>query len=208
MEKSLSGKVAIVAGASRGCGRGVAVALGAAGAAVYVTGRTARGGPGPADGAPGTVDDTAEEVTRRGGRGIAMVVDHTRPGEVEGLVERVLRERGRLDLLVCAVWGGNERFLDGAWERPYWEQPARSWEEFLEAGPRAFWLAARAASRPMAANAGGLIVAVTEPILEDFSGNGPLPPWRRSRIWRTTASTGWCGIWGGRRPRPGSRFSA
>ena len=175
VEKRLNGKIAVVAGASRGCGRGIAVALGEAGATVYVTGRSVRGGPAPADGAPGTVEDTAEEVTRRGGRGIPVVVDHTDAGGVADLFERVRRDHGGPDILACAVWGGNERYLDEAWNRPYWEQPAGNWAEFVDAGPYAFWLAARAASRPMAAKASGLIVAVTEPILEDSSEEGPAP---------------------------------
>jgi len=80
---SLKDAVAVVAGASRGCGRGIALALGDAGAIVYATGRTRRGGRMPADGAAGTIDDTAEEVTRRGGTGVAMSVDHTDPRQVE-----------------------------------------------------------------------------------------------------------------------------
>lgn len=175
VEKRLAGKIAVVAGASRGCGRGIAVALGEAGAKVYVTGRTARGGPAPADGAPGTVEDTAEEVTRRGGRGIPVVVDHTDAGSVADLFERVRRDHGGAGILACAVWGGNERFLDEAWNRPYWEQPASNWKEFVDAGPGAFWLAARAASPAMTAKGAGLIVAVTEPILEDSTGDGPDP---------------------------------
>jgi NAD(P)-dependent dehydrogenase (short-subunit alcohol dehydrogenase family) len=164
----LQGAVAVVAGASRGCGRGIALALGDTGATVYVTGRTVRGGPAPPDGAPGTIEDTAEEVTRRGGRGIAVRTDHTRPDEVEALFARVRSERGRLDVLACAVWGGNERYMDPAWKRPLWQQPAEAWHESLNAGPGAFWLTARAASGLMAANQGeraSLIVTITEPVL-------------------------------------------
>ncbi len=146
--------------------------MGEAGATVYVTGRTERGGPAPVDGATGTIQDTAEEVTRRGGRGIPVAVDHADPDAVEELFERVGRDDGGLDVLACAVWGGNERYLDEAWNRPYWEQPAENWEQFLDAGPHAFWLAARAASRLMAVRGRGLIVAVSEPILEESSVEG------------------------------------
>ncbi|MFN8060356.1 MAG: SDR family oxidoreductase [Vicinamibacterales bacterium] len=163
--KPLAGKVAVVAGASRGCGRGVALALGDAGATVYVTGRTTRGGPAPVDGATGTIDDTADEVTRRGGTGLPIPTDHTDQASVAALVNRVQRDHGRLDLLVSAVWGGNERFLDPIWQRPFWEQPATSWREFMEAGPLAFWLTAREAGRLMAERRSGLMVAISEPVI-------------------------------------------
>jgi NAD(P)-dependent dehydrogenase (short-subunit alcohol dehydrogenase family) len=166
MQDQLIGKLAIVAGASRGCGRGIALALGAAGATVYVTGRTVRDGPKPVDQATGTIEDTAEEVTRRGGRGIPVAVDHTDPEQVGALFDLVKRGHGGLDILACAVWGGNERFLDAAWKRHFWEQPTEYWHEFLDAGPHAFWLAAHAACCIMAARKSGIIVAISEPIIE------------------------------------------
>jgi len=166
-------KVAVVAGASRGCGRGIALALGDAGATVYVTGRTKRTGPKPVDGAPGTIEDTADEVTRRGGKGIPVQVDHSDAAQVAELFARVRREQARLDILACAVWGGNERFLDPVWNTPFWNQPVHAWDECMGAGPRAFWIAAHAAAGLMAERRSGLIVAVTEPMLETtpFSGN-------------------------------------
>lgn len=169
MEKPLSGKVAVVAGASRGCGRGVALALGEAGATVYVTGRTTRSGPKPVDQASGTIEDTAEEVTRRGGMGIAVCVDHTDPARVHELFQPI----DRLDILVSAVWGGNERYLDPVWNQPFWKQPADSWVEFLDAGPHAFWLCAHAAAARMALQNSGLIVAITEPVLEQIADQLP-----------------------------------
>jgi NAD(P)-dependent dehydrogenase (short-subunit alcohol dehydrogenase family) len=96
MPDKLNGKVAVVAGASRGCGRGIALALGDAGATVYVTGRTTRTGPKPVDDAPGTIEDTADEVTRRGGKGIPVQVDHSNAAQVEELFARVRREQARL----------------------------------------------------------------------------------------------------------------
>src|SRR3984885_7772161 len=110
--KPLAGKIAIVAGASRGCGRGIALALGDAGATVYVTGRTTRTRPKPVDQAPGTIEDTADEVTRRGGNGIPVRADHADASQVEQLFARVRQEQERLDILACAVWGGNERYSD------------------------------------------------------------------------------------------------
>jgi NAD(P)-dependent dehydrogenase (short-subunit alcohol dehydrogenase family) len=172
--RRLSGCVAVVAGASRGCGRGVALALGEAGATVYVTGRTVRGGEPPVDRAPGTIEDTAEEVTRRGGSGIPSRLDHTNAAQVRDLFQRVHQQHGRLDVLVSAVWGGNERFLDVAWQRPFWEQPVDAWREFMDAGPYAFWLAAHEAGRVMAERRAGLIVAISEPIVESgFEGQMP-----------------------------------
>lgn len=173
MSESLNGKVAVVAGASRGCGRGIALALGDAGATVYVTGRTTRTGPKPVDGVPGTIEDTADEVTRRGGKGIPVQVDHSNAAQVEELFARVRHEQGRLDILACAVWGGNERFLDPVWNKPFWNQSQRTWDEFVGAGPQAFWIASHAAASLMADARSGLIVAITEPMIDSdrFSGS-------------------------------------
>ena len=173
-ESTLAGKVASVAGASRGCGRGIALALGEAGATVYVTGRTVRGGPAPRDRAPGTIEDTAEEVTRRGGQGIPLQVDHTDPAQVEDLFARIRAGHGRLDVLACSVWGGNERYLDPLWKQRFWDQPVGVWQECLGAGPYAFWVAAHAAARIMKDQASGLMVAITEPTIElTLEGQGP-----------------------------------
>jgi len=173
MQNSLNGKIAVVAGASRGCGRGIALALADAGATVYVTGRTTRAGPKPVDAAPGTIEDTADEVIRRGGHGVAIQIDHTDPAQVEELFNRVRRDHGHLDILACAVWGGNERFLDPVWQQPFWSQPVRVWDECMGAGPQAFWIAAHAAARMMSEQQAGLIVAISEPMIENtpFSGN-------------------------------------
>src|SRR6186713_2985954 len=114
--------VALVTGASRGAGRGIALELGSAGATVCVTGRSAAGGP-TTDGVPGTIDETASEVTSRGGRGIAVRCDHTVDADVESLFARIRGDRGRLDVLVNNVWGGYEnsecRPLPLV---PFWEQ--------------------------------------------------------------------------------------
>lgn len=174
MRKALEGDVALVAGASRGCGRGVALALGEAGATVYVTGRTTLGGPTPVDGAAGTIEDTALEVTHRGGRGIPLPVDHTDATQIDALLARIWAEHARLDICVCAVWGGNERFLDPSWKQPFWQQPVEVWREFLDAGARAFFLTARAAAKRMAMQRSGLIVTITEPVIErTFEGQFP-----------------------------------
>jgi hypothetical protein len=113
----LDGKVALVAGATRGAGRGIATELGAAGATVYVTGRSA-GGRRSEIGRPETLEETAERVTAAGGRGIAVAVDHLEPDQVAALVERIDAEQGRLDVLVNNIWGG-ELLVD--WNVPVWE---------------------------------------------------------------------------------------
>jgi NAD(P)-dependent dehydrogenase (short-subunit alcohol dehydrogenase family) len=103
----LKDRVALVTGASRGGGKGIALVLGEEGATVYVTGRSVRGQPTTLD-RPGTIDDTAEELTARGGTGIAIRCDHTDDSQVEALFERIRNEHGRLDLLVNNAWSGYE----------------------------------------------------------------------------------------------------
>jgi NAD(P)-dependent dehydrogenase (short-subunit alcohol dehydrogenase family) len=180
--KTLTDQVAVVAGASRGAGRGIALALGDAGATVYVTGRTRRGGPKPPDGAPGTIDDTAEEVTVRGGRGVPVRVDFTVESEVVALFERVQGEQGRLDVLVNAVWGGHDAYPDmdewmATMKRPFWTHAVREWDFMMTAGPYAYLLASCYASRLMAAGGKGLIVGITDGHIEgapEGGSGGPL----------------------------------
>ena len=154
----LSSTVALVAGASRGVGRGVARALGAAGAAVYVTGRSI--GRRGRDGAPGTIDQTAQEVSRAGGRGHPVQTDHTRVEDVRALMRRIELEAGRLDVLVNAVWGGNELGIDA---RPFWEQPLAMWDATMRSGVWAALLTTRFAApllmRPP--DRAGLVVTVS-----------------------------------------------
>lgn len=113
MARPLEGKIAVVAGATRGAGRGIATALGEAGATVYCTGRSVAGSPGLA-GRPETIDETAAIVTARGGRGIAVQVDHTVPDQVARLFEQV----GELDILVNDIWGGDPLI---EWGKKLWE---------------------------------------------------------------------------------------
>jgi NAD(P)-dependent dehydrogenase (short-subunit alcohol dehydrogenase family) len=142
---SLKDNVAVVTGASRGAGRAIAAVLGEAGATVYVTGRTVRGAIA-VDGLPGTVEDTAEEVTARGGNGVAVRCDHTNDADVEALFERVRAERERLDLLVNNVWGGYEGQMMGLPKGPFWEQPRGQWESMFVAGVRAHLVASQLAT--------------------------------------------------------------
>jgi len=152
------------------------VALGEEGATVYVSARSVRGGPPPIDGITGTIEDTAEEVTRRGGIGLPMQVDHTDAAQNKTLFDRVRAEHGRLDILACAVWGGNERFVDPIWKQPFWNLPPELWQDFMGAGPQAFWLAAQESARLMSQQGSGLIVAISEPIIEPDKLSGR-PQW-------------------------------
>src|SRR3954469_18440590 len=114
----LQGRVALVAGATRGAGRGIAVALGAAGATVYCSGRTTRERRSEYD-RPETIEETAERVTTAGGHGIAVAADHLEHEQVAALVGRIDAEQGRLDVLVNDIWGGEGRFTPDV---PIWEQ--------------------------------------------------------------------------------------
>ncbi len=114
---TLEGRIAVVAGATRGAGRGIACMLGEAGATVYCTGRSVRGRPATGD-RPETIEETAEMVTARGGRGVAVQVDHTDETQVEALFARIRAEAGRLDLLVNDVWGGDQLT---EWGVPFWQ---------------------------------------------------------------------------------------
>jgi NAD(P)-dependent dehydrogenase (short-subunit alcohol dehydrogenase family) len=146
-------RVAVVTGASRGVGRGIALALGECGATVYVTGRSTRAHTR----ARGTIDETAADVTARGGRGIAAQADHTDDAQTAAVFDRVRREQGRLDLLVANAWGGYEAGTDG-FTAPFWEQPLGRWDAMFTAGLRAQFAAARAAAPAMVQRGEGLIV--------------------------------------------------
>ncbi|XXF78414.1 SDR family NAD(P)-dependent oxidoreductase [Myxococcaceae bacterium GXIMD 01537] len=149
--------VAVVTGATRGGGRGIALELGAAGATVYVTGRSTRaeGGPGTK---PGTIEDVAEAITARGGKGIPVRCDHTDDAQVEALFARVAREQGRLDVLVNNAWGGNERSLALA---PFWELSPAHWEDMFASGVRAALTASRLAVPLMLPRRRGLLVTTS-----------------------------------------------
>src|SRR6185503_2851776 len=132
-----------------------------AGATVYVTGRSAAGGP-TTDGVPGTIDETAAEVTSRGGRGIAVRCDHTVDADVESLFARIRGDHGRLDLLVNNVWGGYEHSECKPLPfGPFWEQSLHQWDGMFTAGVRAHVTASRLAAPLMVPNRRGLIVSTT-----------------------------------------------
>src|SRR5262249_28141883 len=165
----LRGKVVVVSGGSRGVGKGIALALGEAGATVYVTGRS--DASGTTEGLPGTVSDTAADVTRRGGQGGAVRCDHSADAEVEALFARVEQEQGRLDVLVNNAWGGSEQFGWSRFGAPFWEQPMRLWSGMFESGVRAHLAATRLAVPLMLPQRRGLIVHTTAWDRDKYLGN-------------------------------------
>jgi NAD(P)-dependent dehydrogenase (short-subunit alcohol dehydrogenase family) len=166
----LQGSVAVVTGASRGAGRAIALVLGESGATVYVSGRSTRGAE-TTENLPGTIDETAEQVTQRGGVGIAVRCDHTAEEEIAALFAQVQQQQGKLDLLVNNVWGGYEQYDGGAFDGPFWEQPSRHWHGMFTTGVRAHLLASRAAVPLMLPQRRGLIVNTTAWDRDRYLGN-------------------------------------
>jgi NAD(P)-dependent dehydrogenase (short-subunit alcohol dehydrogenase family) len=161
--KPLQGKVALVTGASRGVGKGIALGLGEAGATVYVTGRTVEEGRSAAR-LPGTIYQTAEQVSELGGVGIPFPCDHRDDTQVQGLFERIQADQQRLDILVNNVWGGYEHFSDGThfWEeKGFWDMPLKRWDAMFQAGVRAHFVASALAAPLMIAQHSGLIVNIS-----------------------------------------------
>ena len=155
--------VALVTGASRGVGKGIALGLGEAGATVYLTGRTVEEGAAAVP-LPGTIGETALAVTQLGGEGIAIRCDHRDDDQVRAVFDRIMRDHGRLDLLVNNVWGGYEYFNDGTefWnEKGFWTAPVSRWDGMFEAGVRAHYVASVLAAPLMIARRSGLIVNIS-----------------------------------------------
>jgi NAD(P)-dependent dehydrogenase (short-subunit alcohol dehydrogenase family) len=158
MERPLEGKVALVAGGTRGAGRGISVQLGAAGATVYVTGRTSEAGRSEMS-RPETIEETAALVDEAGGRGIAVRVDHLEPEQVQGLVERIDREQGRLDVLVNDVWGGDPL---AEWNKPVWEHSLEKGLRLLRLAVDTHIITSHFAIPLLIREPGGLVVEITD----------------------------------------------
>jgi len=154
--QKLNGKVALVTGASRGVGKGVAVELVAAGATVYITGRS------------------VEDMQYLSGKGIAIECDHRNDERVQAAFRRIAEEQGRLDILVNNVWGGYENMLENGeftWSRPFWQQPLWRWDAMFQAGVRAHYLASQLAAQMMVAQSSGLIVNISFWAAQKHLGN-------------------------------------
>ncbi|WP_432043219.1 SDR family NAD(P)-dependent oxidoreductase [Streptomyces cadmiisoli] len=166
MNRPLFGKIAVVTGASRGVGKGIALELGAAGATVYVTGRSVAAGS-----LPGTVSETADQVTALGGKGIGLVCDHHSDEQVAHVFERVRHDTGRLDLLVNNVFSSPDL---GAWlGKPFWELPLAAWDQVLDIGTRSHYVASVHAVPLLFASGGGLIVNISSAGARQYSHNTP-----------------------------------
>ncbi len=159
--------MALVAGATRGAGRGTAVALGEVGATVYCTGRTTRERQSEY-GRPETIEETAELVTAAGGTGIAIAVDHLEPSEVEALVARIDSESGRLDLLVNDIWGGELLF---EWNKPVWEHDLGAGLRMLRLAVDTHLITSHFALPLLIREPGGLVVEMTDGTREYNAGN-------------------------------------
>jgi NAD(P)-dependent dehydrogenase (short-subunit alcohol dehydrogenase family) len=153
---NLNGRVALVTGASRGVGKGVALELLAAGARVYITGRS------------------VADMKYIESQGVALECDHRDDAQVEAAFRRISAEQGRLDILVNNVWGGYENMMEGGqftWPRPFWEQPLWRWDAMFQAGVRASYVASRLAAPLMIARRGGLMVNLSFWAAQKHIGN-------------------------------------
>ena len=169
---TLAGKVALAAGATRGAGRGIAVELGAAGATVYVTGRTTRQQQSEYQ-RPETIEETAEQITAAGGKGVAVQVDHLVSDEVAALVQRIRTEQGRLDILVNDIWGG-ENYVE--WNKPVWEHDLAKGLRMLHLAIDTHLITAHHALPLLIENPGGLLVEVTDGTAEYNASHYRLSP--------------------------------
>ncbi|RBM19841.1 SDR family oxidoreductase [Streptomyces sp. PT12] len=165
----LAGKVVLVAGATRGAGRAMAVELGAAGATVYVTGRTTRSAVSEVGRSTETIEETAELVTAAGGEGVAVPTDHLQPERVRELVERIDRERGRLDVLVNDIWGA-DHLLDHPSTVPMWDVPLDRGMRMLRLGVETHIVTSHHALPLLTRRPGGLVIEVTDGTAESNAG--------------------------------------
>ncbi len=152
----LNDKVALVTGASRGVGKGIALELITAGATVYITGRT------------------VEDMKYIEGHGMALECDHRNDQQVEAAFRRITDEHGRLDILVNNVWGGYENMMEDGqftWPHPFWQQPLWRWDAMFQAGVRAHYVASRLAAQRMVGQQSGLIVNISFWAAQKYIGN-------------------------------------
>ena len=166
MTKSLEGQVAVVAGATRAAGRGIAIELAAAGAKAYCTGRSTRGAPAT-PGRPETIEETAELIAAAGGAAVAIRVDHQVEGDVEALADRLRADEGRLDILVNDVWGGDAAI---AWGAPFWKLDIATARALVDQAVFSHLITSRHLAPMMVEAKRGLIVEVTDGALNGYRG--------------------------------------
>ncbi|WP_122982132.1 SDR family oxidoreductase [Actinoplanes teichomyceticus] len=164
---NLSGRVALVAGGTRGAGRGIAIELGAAGAVVYVSGRTTREARSDMD-RPETIEETAELVTAAGGQGIPVRCDHRDPAQVRALVAGIEDRHGRLDILVNDVWGGDPLT---EWDTPFWQLDLTKVHTMWDRAVFTHVVTSRYAVPLMMRRRGGLIVEISDGLGREYRGN-------------------------------------
>src|SRR5262245_62422918 len=165
--KNLSGRVAVVAGGTRGAGRGIAVELGAAGATVYVTGRTTSVERSPMARRE-TIEETARLVDQAGGTGIPVRVDHADTAQVRALIEGITDGRGRLDILVNDVWGGDPLT---EWDTPFWQHDLANGIALVRNAVETHLITSWHAAPLLANTAGSLIVEVTDGVSDRYRGS-------------------------------------
>lgn len=164
--RPLTGKIALVAGGTRGAGRGIACMLSEAGATVYCTGRSVRGSTPP--GRPETIEQTAEMVTTYGGLGIPVAVDHLQPEQVEALITRIQSDQGRLDLVVNDIWGGDEL---AEWGLPFWRQSLDKGFAMFQRAVHTHIITSHFAAPMLIDQGSGLIVEITDGDSPTYRGN-------------------------------------
>ena len=167
----LTGKIALVTGASRGVGKGIALGLGEARAIVYITARPPEEG---ARDAAGSLAQTVDEVENLGGKCIAIACDHREDTQVKSVFEQISREQGRLDILVNSVWGGYENMTENGeftWSNPFWEQPLWRWDAMFRGGVRALFVSSQYAAAIMIRQKSGLIVNISFWAAQKYMGN-------------------------------------
>lgn len=177
MDFDLRDQVALVTGASRGIGKGIALGLGESGATVYITGRSIKNDE-KRFGLPGTIYETAKDVETLGGKCIPIHCDHKDDKQVELAFKQILKEQGKIDLLVNNVWGGYENMVEKVddefvftWMNPFWEQPVWRWDAMFQAGVRAHYISSQMAAREMIKNRKGLIVNISYWAAQKYMGN-------------------------------------
>lgn len=172
---NLHGKIALVTGASRGVGRGIALGLAEAGATVYITGRTSVADVQP-ESLSGSLEDTARQIEALGARAVPMLCDHRHDDQVRRVFERIEEQEGGLDVLVNAAWGGYEQVFGAdnfSWTNRFWEQPVTTWDAMFETSLRASFVASQYAARMMVRAQRGLIVNVSYWAAQKYMGNTP-----------------------------------